>query len=99
MSEFSADLYLVAMENEKIAALKLAEQIRSAEPHLRLVVNCGGGSFKSQFKKADRSGAAIALVLGEDEAAQGKITLKYLREDRAQESLLYSEALNRLRSL
>lgn len=99
LSEFSADLYLVAMENEKIAALKLAEQIRSAEPHLRLVVNCGGGSFKSQFKKADRSGAAIALVLGEDEAAQGKITLKYLREDRAQESLLYSEALNRLRSL
>ena len=99
LREFSADLYLVAMENEKIAALKLAEQIRNAEPQLRLVVNCGGGSFKSQFKKADRSGAQVALVLGEDEVAQGKITLKYLREDRAQESLLHSEALNRLRSL
>ena len=59
----TADLFLIASENEVGAALQLAEQIRIAEPQLSVVVNCGGGSFKSQFKKADRSGATLALVL------------------------------------
>lgn len=99
LGQKSVDLYLIAAENEIAAALELAEIIRSSEPRHSLMVNCGGGSFKSQFKKADRSGAKVALVLGEDEAEQGNITLKYLREDRDQETLALAEALNRLRSL
>ncbi len=99
LNQKTLDLYLIAAKKEVSAALELAENIRSSEPRLTLMVNCGGGSFKSQFKKADRSGAKVALVLGEDEAEQGKITLKYLRENRDQETLAVPEALNRLRSL
>jgi histidyl-tRNA synthetase len=99
LPEQSVDLYLIASEQEGTSALQLAEQIRIAEPRLALAVNCGGGSFKSQFKKADRSGAAIALVLGEDEVRAGQVTLKYLRENKQQETLSLDEALNRLRSL
>lgn len=98
-AEQTADLFLIASENEVGAALLMAEQIRIAEPQLSVVVNCGGGSFKSQFRKADRSGATLALVLGEDEVKQGRVTLKYLRESRDQEILALDEALNRLRSL
>ena len=53
-------------------------------PHLRLTLHCGGGSFKSQFRKADRSGAEIALVLGPDEARDGTVAIKPLREESAQ---------------
>ncbi|RYU61979.1 histidine--tRNA ligase [Methylolobus aquaticus] len=57
----------------------LAERLRDALPQLQLVANCGAGSFKSQFKRADRSGAALALILGEDEARVGVIGVKPLR--------------------
>jgi len=67
--------------------LILAEKLRDAKPNLRLVTHCGGGSFKSQFKRADKSGARVALVLGDDEVAQGTVGLKYLREDREQETV------------
>ena len=62
-----ADLYVCAFgEPAELAALTLAEQLRSAIPGIRLLVNAGAGSFKSQFKKADKSGARFALILGED---------------------------------
>ncbi|MDX5434047.1 MAG: histidine--tRNA ligase, partial [Halomonas sp.] len=54
---------------------------------LRLQLHCGGGSFKSRIKKADKSGARLALLLGEDELAQGRVTLKFLREERDQLNL------------
>ncbi len=82
------DAYLIAVgEQASAAAMPLAEQIRDALPELRLICHCGGGSFKSQFKRADRSGARIALVLGDDEFAQGHIGIKPLRapqDDRMQ---------------
>ena len=59
--------------------MALAETLRDGIAHLRLTVNCGGGSFKSQFKKADKSGAQYALLLGEDEMARGEIGIKSLR--------------------
>ena len=59
-------------------------------------MNCGGGSFKSQFKKADKSGARVALVLGEDEVQQQKIAVKYLREDREQALMDWSGLLTHL---
>ena len=65
----------------------LAEELRAALPGLRLQVNCGGGSFKSQFKRADRSGAVFALVIGDSEVAQQQVVIKPLRSDAEQESL------------
>jgi len=69
----------------------LAEQLRDALPQLRLENHCGGGSFKSQFKRADKSGARVALILGEEEVANGTIGVKYLREEREQETVRQDE--------
>ena len=52
---------------------QLAEQLREAWPALRVQVNLGGGRFKTQFKRADKSGAEYALVLGDDEVARGVV--------------------------
>ena len=60
-------------------ALKLAERLRAQLPTLRLVLNAGGGSLKSQLKRADASGARFALVLGDDEVAAGTVQVKSLR--------------------
>ena len=99
LQQKAVDIFVIASDQEVTQALQLAEKIRIAEPRLSVVVNCGGGSFKSQFKKADRSGAELALILGEDEVRESRVTLKYLREKKDQESLTLDEALNRLRSL
>ena len=79
------DAYLVVAEG--VAGLPVAERLRDAVPGLRLLHHCGGGSLKSQLKRADRSGAALALILGEEEAASATLTLKHLREERPQERL------------
>jgi histidyl-tRNA synthetase len=79
-------VYLVLVgEQAQIPGFKLAEQLRDAWPELALQVNLGGGSFKTQFKRADKSGAEIALVLGDDEAARGVVAVKALRREAAQE--------------
>jgi histidyl-tRNA synthetase len=83
----TVDVYLVAVGAVETQALVLAENLRSNCPTIRLQTNCGGGSFKSQMKKADKSAASIALILGEDEAANKKIGVKFLREDRPQETV------------
>jgi histidyl-tRNA synthetase len=68
------------------AGLGLAERLRDALPALRLETDLGGGSFKAQFKRADRSGAVLAIVLGDDEVAQGVAGLKPLRGTGTQET-------------
>ncbi len=85
------DLYLLAVGNVEQQALVLAENLRTDCANIRLEVHCGGGSFKSQIKKADKSGAAIALILGEDEASSGTIGVKYLREDIQQQAVAQSD--------
>ena len=57
-----------------------------------MVLHCGGGSFKSQMKKADASGARFALIIGDDEAAAGEVTLKPLREMGEQVRMTVDEA-------
>ena len=82
------DAYLVLVgERAQQAGLGLAEKLRDQLPGLRLMSHCGGGSFKSQFKKADRSGAALALIIGDDELDNARVGLKYLREDKEQASV------------
>ena len=73
-----------------------AGELRDTLAGLRLETNCGNGSFKSQFKRADRSGAAIALVIGDDEAAQGQVTLKPLRGEGDQQVLAQQDIAGHL---
>lgn len=94
------DVYLVTLgEAAAVAGFQLAEQLRDALPGLRLVVHCGGGSFKSQFKKADKSGALFALILGEDEAAARQIGIKPLRTEGQQENIAWQALPARLEQL
>jgi histidyl-tRNA synthetase len=73
--------------------LVLAERLRDRLPGLHLLLNCGGGSFKSQFKRADRSGAQVALILGETEVREGRIAVKFLREREEEQVDLPQEQL------
>ncbi|MGC3873774.1 histidine--tRNA ligase [Halomonas sp. GXIMD04776] len=99
-SQRGPDAYLLAMgERAERDALLLGEELRDALPYLTLQVHCGGGGFKSQIKKADRSGARLALILGEDELDQGTLGLKFLREERDQETLPRAAMIERLREL
>ena len=67
------------------AGVELSEQLRDQVPGLRLQVNCGGGGFKAQMRRADRSGARLALILGETELAEGQVTVKPLREGQTEQ--------------
>ena len=90
-------VYLVVVgERTEIAGFKLAEQLRDAWPGLKLQINLGGGSFKTQFKRADKSGAEFAIVLGDDEVARGVVALKALRRESAQEECAVAQVSERL---
>ncbi len=94
------DLYMIAMgEAAQQRAMQLAESLRDQLPGLRLIVHCGGGSFKSQFKKADKSNARYALVLGDDELARGEAGLKPLREAGEQLQVRLEELPERLTAM
>jgi histidyl-tRNA synthetase len=84
--------YLVLMgEAAQQRGLLLAEQLRDALPLLRLESHCGGGSLKSQFKKADKSGARLALILGDEEISSNSVGVKFLREEGEQRLLSQDE--------
>ncbi len=94
-----SDIYLMSTENTEKIALKYAEDLRDALPTLKVEMNCAGGSFKSQFKRADKSGARLALILGEDEVSKNMITCKDLRQDSPQISLAFDKMIGHLRSV
>ena len=86
------DVYMVLLgETCENRGLLLAEQIRQYNPELKMITHCGAGSMKSQMKKADRSGADIALILAQDELDKQQITVKYLREKKEQQSVSFNE--------
>ena len=87
-SSKDADVYVVSHGNAaRATALRLAESIRDQLSGKKVVVHCGDGKFKSQMKKADASGADLALVLGEDEVAAGTVSIKSLREGGEQSTI------------
>jgi len=91
-AESAVDVYLaLAGAAAERAGLQLAERLRDALPGLRVETNCGGGSFKSQLKRADRSGARLAVILGDDELARGVATVKPLRETKEQHQVPLDE--------
>jgi histidyl-tRNA synthetase len=95
-----ADVYMVLMGDKAVTeGFQIAEKLRSEIPQLGLQVNCGGGSFKSQFKKADKSGARYALVLGDDEVEKGIISLKPLRDKQDQKELPLQSLSDSIRPL
>ena len=84
----SPHVYLVlAGEQAVLQGMVLADELRNAVSGLSVQANCGGGSFKSQFKRADRSGAELALVIGDEEAERGEITIKPLRAGGEQQTV------------
>ena len=88
ITDASPHLYLVvAGDAARSQGLLLAEQLRDSKPGLRIVTHCGGGSFKSQFKKADRSGAPYALILGDEEVEKQEVAVKPLRGQGEQEKI------------
>ncbi|MCI0518414.1 MAG: histidine--tRNA ligase [Woeseiaceae bacterium] len=79
------DVYVVAAgPGTTAAAFALAESLRDASPPIRPELNLGGGNFAAQLKRADRSGARYALIIGEDEVRTGRAAVKSLRSDEAQ---------------
>jgi histidyl-tRNA synthetase len=97
---FPADLpqaYMVmAGEAAETAGMRLAESLRDELEGLRLEVNCGGGSFKAQLKKADRSGAEVAVIIGENEVERQVVALKPLRGDGEQQEVTWADLAGRL---
>ena len=82
------DAYLIMLGDEvELKAIQLAEKWRDLVPQCRLQNHCGGGNMKKQMKRADKSGAQIALILGENELEEQKITVKYLRGQHEQETV------------
>ena len=92
----AVDVYVMAMGDALTPAMALAEQLRDAMPGRGIQLHCGGGSFKSQMKKADRSGAAVALIMGEDELASGVVTVKPLRGQGEQQQVAQCDVTNAL---
>lgn len=88
----NADLYLMPLgEAAELAAVSVAEQLRNALPGKRIVMHCGGGNLKKQLKRADKSGAALGLLLGDEELATGQVTLKWLRAEKPQQTVAITE--------
>lgn len=88
----NADLYLMPLgEAAELAAVSVAEQLRNALPGKRIVMHCGGGNLKKQLKRADKSGAALGLLLGDEELAAGQVTLKWLRAEKPQQTVAITE--------
>ncbi|MDO4625998.1 MAG: histidine--tRNA ligase [Pasteurellaceae bacterium] len=94
------DIYVVyAGEGTMLNAFQLAEQVRSELPNLRTMTHCSGGNFKKQFKRADKSGAKIALVIGETEMANQQVVVKDLFSGNEQQTIAQSELIFYLKTM
>jgi len=89
--------FVIAGERAEAAGLALAEALRDQLSSVRVETNCGGGSFKSQMKRADKSGAKFAVILGDSEAERRIVGLKSLRIEAPQAEVSWDELPNVLR--
>ena len=84
----AVDVYVIAMSDScLVEAIKAAQELRDALPSLKVMSHCGGGNVKKQMKRADKSGASVALLIGEDELADGMVTVKHLRNNNEQQRI------------
>jgi histidyl-tRNA synthetase len=94
------DVYLCMLgEAAETAGFNLAETLRNTYPKLRLQMHCGGGNFKKQLKRADKSGAKIALILAEDEVTNNLVTVKTLLSQKEQVVIPQKELIQTLTEL
>jgi len=93
----AADVFVVVSGEQAVAqALKIVERLRNELPNRRFEVNLGGGKFKAQFQRADRSGAPLALILGDDELSRGVVAVKPLRQESGQSDCPIDELAARI---
>ncbi|UYA61415.1 Histidyl-tRNA synthetase [Pectobacterium sp. F1-1] len=98
-AQSGVDAYLISSgAGTQVAAMQLAEKLRDALPQLKLMTNYGGGNFKKQFARADKWGARVALVLGENEVAAGQVVVKNLSNGE-QDTLAHADVASRLATL
>ncbi|MEW6645841.1 MAG: histidine--tRNA ligase [Pseudomonadota bacterium] len=98
LEQFRPHVYLARVgDAAQQHALLLAERLHDEVPGLRVQLNHGGGSFKNQLKRADKSGAALALVMGEEEVVNGTVGIKPLREQAEQQTLALDQIVPFLR--
>jgi len=91
--------YIVCQgDGAKKKAMQLVETLRDQLPEQGFVLHCGGGSLKSQFKKADNTGATLALILGDQEVEQKQVGIKFLRERKEQQQVSQEELITFLQS-
>jgi len=84
----SPDIYVVLVGDKvQRPGMVLAEMLRDSTSRFKVQMNCGGGSFKSQFKKADKSGAQFAIILGDEEVEQKSVSVKFLRQAQEQQTV------------
>lgn len=89
------DVYMIRVgEKAEREGLRFAEQIRNEIPLLKLQISADGGSFKSQFKKADKTGAEFAIILGDDEVERGEVGIKWLRNDQEQQTMPFNQVIS-----
>ena len=84
---------IIAGDKAQQMMFPLIEAVRDVQPAISILVNCDGGSFKSQMKRADKSGAAYAFIMGDDEVAENKVCIKNLRENEAQQKMTKEELI------
>ncbi|WP_151192977.1 histidine--tRNA ligase [Cysteiniphilum sp. JM-1] len=94
----TADIYVISDESSIFKSMPMIETLRKSLPHLTIEQNTSLGSFKSQFKKADKSGAALALVIAEDEVNNNTCVIKFLREDKEQVTIPQAELASYIQS-
>jgi len=98
--ESAPHVYIInAGEQAATLTMQLAETLRDKIPGLRLLLNCGGGGFKAQMKRADKSGADVALIIGEDEIQASVVSVKYLRGQGDQATVSMQDLPEHIRSM
>jgi len=90
----AVDVYMIVLGDAvREYSLILAEELRTAIPKLELIINCGDGSLATQLKRADKSNAQLALIIGEDELKQEQVTVKWLRDVKTRQEAVSSASL------
>ncbi|WP_435806111.1 histidine--tRNA ligase [Shewanella psychromarinicola] len=94
------DVYVTAMgDNCVVEAIKVAQELRQHLPRLKVMSHCGGGNVKKQMKRADKSGAQFALIIGENELASNQVAIKPLRTNNEQQLVTRSELVTKIAEL
>ena len=98
--ESVVDVYVTAMdESVELYARQISETLRDSLPLIKVMNHCGGGNFKKQMKRADQSGASVALIIGQDEMDSQHVAVKYLREQQPQETVSVNELTHFIQKL